>query len=909
MLSNKKTKLNTAIWLTVVALAVLSLPVAATAQDVNDFNVPDFNLPEDPNLPLEPQMPGTIEGTGTYFEVTNSNYIDITFDSNEPVHLRLESVPEMVVMDIEAAEGATSTEITLGGFEPNTTYYKYEDDYHNLTPFTTDPNGSVTYTQDLNEPHLAFIQPRESTIFLSSSGWSNPAVGTWDAGTQTGTLTTDVYETIQIDGSGITLEGNGHTVSGSGTGYGVYHHLYRAGVTIKNLNVQGFSYGMYLTGSGNNTLIGNTATSNEYGIYVIRGEGTLTGNTASNNEYGIYLRYPGGYTLRSNTMAGNSRNFHVYVESSASQFDNDIDTSNTVEGKPILYHFAPTNLVVENTDAYGTIYVTNGDNVRLSNVVLAANNWAGIHVWNTRNLTIEGVTSGNSHQGVYLRHISGCALTGNTTNSNYEGMHVRDSSELTVTGNTAKFNGTGIWLQNCTNVTVTANSIEGNRRPGMGYGILVRPATSCTLTGNTVNSNDFGLVVSWGDDVTVTDNTANLNYGHGITAKYCTNGTVARNTTEGNGYYGIALQGSSGCAVTQNTSNANSRLGIYLTYTSACIVTENTTNSNSTGILLMTKAVGNTVADNIINGNVSDGIQLTDGCNDNILTGNNISSSNRTGITLYAYCNNNTVSNNTVSDSTDRGIWLTYCTDNRIYNNNFINNTTQALDFAGSGNLFNLDRPIGGNYWSDWTTPDDDGDGFVDFPYIFAYGQYVNQDNLPWAIPNGWLNQPPVAVCRDVTVMADSYCEGVVAPEDVDNGSSDPDGDPITLSLSPEGPYPIGTTAVTLTVTDDQGASSTCTATVTVLGADEGILQLIAEVMALNLQNGIENSLDAKLDAALKALDDVSANNDVAAINAIEAFINAVQAQSGNKIPNEADADDLIDIANEIIVGLQNGCY
>lgn len=61
--------------------------------------------------------------------------------------------------------------------------------------------------------------------------------------------------------------------------------------------------------------------------------------------------------------------------------------------------------------------------------------------------------------------------------------------------------------------------------------------------------------------------------------------------------------------------------------------------------------------------------------------------------------------------------------------------------------------------------------------------------------------------------------QGVVAPEDVDDGSSDPDGDPITFSLSPPGPYPPGTTQVTLTVTDDKGESDTCSATVTVVTA------------------------------------------------------------------------------------------
>ncbi|MCL4474995.1 MAG: PxKF domain-containing protein [Nitrospirae bacterium] len=76
------------------------------------------------------------------------------------------------------------------------------------------------------------------------------------------------------------------------------------------------------------------------------------------------------------------------------------------------------------------------------------------------------------------------------------------------------------------------------------------------------------------------------------------------------------------------------------------------------------------------------------------------------------------------------------------------------------------------------------------------------------------LNQPPMAQCQDVTVSADSSC---IASASIDNGSYDPDGDPITLTQSPAGPYGLGTTSVTLTVTDDGGASSTCTGTVTVV--------------------------------------------------------------------------------------------
>ena len=78
---------------------------------------------------------------------------------------------------------------------------------------------------------------------------------------------------------------------------------------------------------------------------------------------------------------------------------------------------------------------------------------------------------------------------------------------------------------------------------------------------------------------------------------------------------------------------------------------------------------------------------------------------------------------------------------------------------------------------------------------------------------------------------------------------------------------------------------------------------LINDVVSLNLQKGISNSLDAKLDAAQKAVDDMNANNDVAAINTLEAFINAVEAQSGAKIPVE-DAERFISQANEIITKL-----
>ena len=50
---------------------------------------------------------------------------------------------------------------------------------------------------------------------------------------------------------------------------------------------------------------------------------------------------------------------------------------------------------------------------------------------------------------------------------------------------------------------------------------------------------------------------------------------------------------------------------------------------------------------------------------------------------------------------------------------------------------------------------------------------------------------------------------------------------------------------------------------------------------------------------------DVNANNNVALINTLQAFINAVEVQRVNKI-TEGDADALIAAANEIIAMLSS---
>jgi len=88
---------------------------------------------------------------------------------------------------------------------------------------------------------------------------------------------------------------------------------------------------------------------------------------------------------------------------------------------------------------------------------------------------------------------------------------------------------------------------------------------------------------------------------------------------------------------------------------------------------------------------------------------------------------------------------------------------------------------------------------------------------LPACVLNCNINQVPVAQAHDVTVT--SAVAGGSANASIDNGSFDPDGDALTITQSPAGPYPHGNTTVLLTVTDTKGATSQASAVVTVVDA------------------------------------------------------------------------------------------
>jgi parallel beta-helix repeat protein len=247
--------------------------------------------------PEEPVIPGVVEGTGTFFEVRDSEYLNVSLQSSETVKVLLESVPSTVTVHLAPPDGVTSAQLTLQGLAASTTYYKYEDTYENGSEITADATGSYTWMQDLSGPHLVWLQLNPGTKFIrddATGGDCTSIGGAWDAGTKTCTLQNDVFETIEIRSSNVTLDGAGYTVQGPGVypTTGVYA-VDQTGVTITNLNVINFTYGIFLTRSSDNTLAGNTLSNNGIrGINLMytSNDNNLTGNTILNNGWdGIWV--------------------------------------------------------------------------------------------------------------------------------------------------------------------------------------------------------------------------------------------------------------------------------------------------------------------------------------------------------------------------------------------------------------------------------------------------------------------------------------------------------------------------------------------------------------------------------------------------------------------------------------------
>lgn len=220
----------------------------------------------------------------------------------------------------------------------------------------------------------------------------------------------------------------GNTISDNiimNNGYGIYVSISSGNAILNNVIIKNRDDGIHIAGSAD--IINNTITSNgDVGIHISASSaGSILNNTITNNRAGIWLTYSPGTVLRDNKLSRNLYNFGISGDVMFHFTNQDIDTSNTVDNKPIYWLVNQHNLTVDPFafPAIGYLGLINSTSVIVRDLNLT-NNGQGVLFAFTTESVIENVSISNCFNGILLAFSSNNTVVGSTFLNNFEGIRI-----------------------------------------------------------------------------------------------------------------------------------------------------------------------------------------------------------------------------------------------------------------------------------------------------------------------------------------------------------------------------------------------------------------------------------------------------------------------------------------------------
>jgi len=218
--------------------------------------------------------------------------------------------------------------------------------------------------------------------------------------------------------------------------------------------------GIALNNSNKSTLSENIIISNSgYGININSSKNNkITENIVVCNNYGIYLNHSNSATLKDNNMILNGHNLGVFGDSNQ-EFIHDIDTSNSVNGKPVYYWTGKQNSEIPSNA--GFVAIVNSIKIVVRGLKLTKNG-QGVLLAFSSNCLIERATTINNEYGIYLVNSHNNTIIASSVSNNAVGIYQRYSTQNIICHNNFVDNTNQVDLYQSPTVTWDDGDGKGN---------------------------------------------------------------------------------------------------------------------------------------------------------------------------------------------------------------------------------------------------------------------------------------------------------------------------------------------------------------------------------------------------------------------------------------------------------------